>query len=570
MKLKIPSIGFIFLFLIVSVFYSCSPKEPGASEAGVAKPARSADYRDLVILFEEFREAQKPKIVEGVPDYSRAAMERQRLELEKLKGRLAAIDCGSWPITQQVDYQLVRAEMNGLDFDHRVLRPWSRNPGFYAAVEQGPTDVPAREGPVNYGTLLLWKYTYPLPDKDIAEFRMKLRAIPKLLDQARTNLVEEAKDLWFVGARKKKGEIAALTNLSSYLAEHHPDLVPDAERAKAAVEDFRAWIEEKQSVMTAPSGIGIENYNWYMKNVHLVPWTWEEQRVIVQRELDRALACLRLEENRNRKLPRLEAPATEEEYRRRLEEAADEFIAFLKREEIFTVPDYLRESLRRPTVIGDRPLEESPFVPAGAFRDFFTRVDYLDAMPMRLHGIHWFDWARIVNEPHPSPIRRVPLLYSIWDSRAEGLATAMEEMMMHAGLLDKKSPRVRELIYILMANRAARAMGDLMMHANKFSLEDAVDFGAEWTPFNWFPKEGNSVWDDAALYLNQPGYGASYVVGKASIEKLLADCSHGAGEGEFSLKKWWDTFHATGVIPVSLIRWEMTGLDDEIKQLLLH
>jgi len=26
--------------------------------------------------------------------------------------------------------------------------------------------------------------------------------------------------------------------------------------------------------MTAPSGIGVNNYNWYMKNVHLVPYTW--------------------------------------------------------------------------------------------------------------------------------------------------------------------------------------------------------------------------------------------------------------------------------------------------------
>ena len=33
--------------------------------------------------------------------------------------------------------------------------------------------------------------------------------------------------------------------------------------------------------------------------------------------------------------------------------------------------------------------------------------------------------------------------------------------MMHAGLFDKKSPRVRELIYILIANRCARGLADL-------------------------------------------------------------------------------------------------------------
>ncbi len=567
MKRNDPSIGFIVLVLIASAFYSCSPKEPGVKGAGAAETARSTEYGDLVALHKEFREAQKPNIVEGVPDYSEAAMETQRLELEKLKGRLAAIDSSSWPIAQRVDYQLVRAEMNGLDFDHRVLRPWSRNPGFYAAVEQGPTDVPAREGPVNYGTLLLWKYRFPLPAGDIPEFRTKLHAIPKLLDQARTNLVEEAKDLWFAGARKKSGEIAALSNLIAVLTEHHPDLVPDAERAKAAVEDFRAWIEEKQRTMTAPSGIGIENYNWYMKNVHLVPYTWEEQRLILELELSRALAALKLEENRNRNAPALVPPANEEEFKRRQEEADDEFIEFLQKEEIFTVPPYFRDALRRPTVIGDRPLGASRFIPADRFRDFFTIIDYSDPLPMRCHNMHWLDWAMYVHEPHADPIRREPLLYSIWDSRAEGLATAMEEMMMHAGLFDRKSPKVRELIYILVANRCARGLGDLRMHSNEFTLEQAVEFSSSWTPYNWFPKEGNSAWGDAILYLNQPGYGASYIVGKAQILKLLADSSHGMKPGEFGLKKWWDTFHATGLIPMSLIRWEMTGLDDENKKL---
>ena len=33
--------------------------------------------------------------------------------------------------------------------------------------------------------------------------------------------------------------------LAERLAEHHPDLVPIVEQAKAAVVDFQAWLEEK-------------------------------------------------------------------------------------------------------------------------------------------------------------------------------------------------------------------------------------------------------------------------------------------------------------------------------------
>ena len=96
------------------------------------------------------------------------------------------------------------------------------------------------------------------------------------------------------------------------------------------------------------------------------------------------------------------------------------------------------------------------FAPPEA-RDFFDQVDHRDPLPLRCHGSHWFDHARMLREPHASPIRRARLLYNIWDGRAEGLATGMEEMMMSAGLYDAK-PRSRELVYVLVANRAARGL----------------------------------------------------------------------------------------------------------------
>jgi len=543
----------VFVFFIIFSFFCCAPGE----EKGEA--ASSSDYEDLVKLFEEWREFQKPEIIDGVPDYTAAAMEKQRLGLKEFQDRLAAINPSSWPVSQQVDYHIVRAEMNGLDFDHRVLQPWSRNPCFYAAYYRSPSDVPALEGPWRHGTLCLWKYTFPLLDNALDDFRMHLQVIPKVLEQAKNNLTEEAKDLWFLGIRLKKKESAFLDNLALRLGSDHPDLVPDIKQAKDAVDEFRKWLEEKQRDMTAPSCIGIENYNWYMKNVHLISYTWEEQLVILQRELDRAFTCLKLEENRNRHLSELKPPNSREEYQQRFDEAVNYFMQFLQDEEIMTVPDYIQDTLKRN--VG--------FIPADELRDFFTQVDYHNSLPMRCHGTHWFDLARMKHEPHPSPIRRVPLLYNIWDSRAEGLATGMEEMMMYAGLLDER-PRARELVYILIACRAARAMGDLKMHSNEFTLEEAVDFAVKWTPRGWMPKEGNTVWVDEELYLKQPGYGTSYVVGKVHLEKLIADRAQQLGE-KFSLKQFFDQFHASGMIPLSLIRWEMMGLDDEIKELgLIH
>jgi hypothetical protein len=46
------------------------------------------------------------------------------------------MDTSSWTVPQKSDYLLVRAEANGLEFNHRVIRPWSRDPGFYAVFSQ--------------------------------------------------------------------------------------------------------------------------------------------------------------------------------------------------------------------------------------------------------------------------------------------------------------------------------------------------------------------------------------------------------------------------------------------------
>jgi len=82
---------------------------------------------------------------------------------------------------------------------------------------------------------------------------------------------------------------------------------------------------------------------------------------------------------------------------------------------------------------------------------------------------HWFELAQMREEPHESPIRRGALLYNIFDSRNEGTATGVEEMFMHLGLLEG-SPRSRELTWIMLAQRAARAISGLHLHGGGFDM----------------------------------------------------------------------------------------------------
>ncbi|MDH4045780.1 MAG: DUF885 domain-containing protein, partial [Gemmatimonadota bacterium] len=83
------------------------------------------------------------------------------------------------------------------------------------------------------------------------------------------------------------------------------------------------------------------------------------------------------------------------------------------------------------------------------------------------------------------------------------------------------------------------------------------------TPRGWLSLDGNLVRGEQHLYLQQPGYGTSYVIGKVEIEKLLAERARQLGDA-FTLRGFMDELGAAGVIPVSLIRWELTGQADEI------
>ncbi len=522
--------------------------------------ARSAEapagYDALPALFKEWRAFEPPLLRDGAPDYGVAAMAAQHAGLRALQARLRAIDPGGWPIPQQVDYHLVRAEMNGLDFNHRVLRPWERDPAFYLSAWPEQSDTPAHEGPTHHAVIDLWTYTFPLSAADEAKLAAELGTIPPLLRQARQNLTGNARELWLAGIGTMRDQVATLEDLQRRTAGAGPALTGALGAALQATQGFVAWLEEQAPTKTGPSGIGKENYTWALRNVHLIPMTWEDEVRLLQRELDRAHAALRLEEQRNRNLPPLAAIASPEEFTRRGNEAVTRYLAFLQQNEILPIRPYLDPALRA-RLGGFVPLES---------RNFFHIVTHYEPLALYTHFYHWWDIARMQAEPHPSPIRRGPLLFNVFAARSEGLATGVEEMMMHAGLYDDQ-PRVREIVWIMLAQRAARGLGSLYVQANDFTLQQGRDYHVEWTPRGWMRKDLDLLGFEQQLYLRQPGYGSSYITGKYQIERLLTERSHQLGAA-FKLSDFFAELDAAGVIPVSLIRWQMTGKDDEIRALL--
>jgi len=526
---------------------------------------QASTYSALVALFTDWRAFEEPPRVGAVPDYSAATSARRLTALTAMQARLRAIDTTGWSIKEQVDWHLVRAEMNGMQYNLTVLKPWARDPAYYASVRPAESDTPAEEGPTIHGAIRLWKYSVwprtvldvavPLSADESRRLAGELRTIAPLLTQARRNLAgATARDLWVGGVRAFEEQAEVLEQLGTRVGANEAELQRVIAEARSATLYFAQWLRDESPKRTGPSGVGKAQYTWFLRNVLLLPLTWDEEVAITRRELARSHASLRLEETRNAALPPQAAAATPEAYTALQDRSISRYLQFMREKRILTMEPWMERALRE---------RMGGFVPP-ASRNFFSEGNHRDPIPLWTHLYHWWDNMRIRVAPHASPIRRGPLLYNVWLSRSEGMATVMEEWMMHAGLYDD-SPRSREIVWIMLSARAARGLGNLYAHSNELTMAQAADFHVSWTPRGWMRRDPLLGFEQH-LYLRLPGYGASYVTGGRLLEETMAMRARQLGDA-FTMQSFFDEVNGAGMIPVSLIHWELTGDDRMIREL---
>ena len=86
-------------------------------------------------------------------------------------------------------------------------------------------------------------------------------------------------------------------------------------------------------------------------------------------------------------------------------------------------------------------------------------------------------------------------------------------------------------------------------------------------PRGWMRDDLDLLGFEQLLYLRQPGYGTSYVTGKYLIERLSGEMGSNSG-GAIKLSDFFGQLDEQGVIPVSLIHWQLTGNDEQIRALM--
>ncbi|NNK32422.1 MAG: DUF885 family protein [Xanthomonadales bacterium] len=523
-------------------------------------PAGSGGYGDLVVLLDEFLEWKDPQgaaprqiirdvagqAIEPVPDFSDAALAERRQQMRRFQQRIDDMNVAAWGRDRQADYLAVRSRLDQEDFVLSRFRPWSRDPGFYV------------------DRMLRVTFTgLPVAGAARDELLARLRAIPVLVAQAQSRLDEVAADYADLAIHNltqadgvghgypyrstpPAGVLGWYDDLAERAAVQQPELMPDIEAARAAVAGFHGWLRENRTGWTARAGVGKPAFDWYLKHVKLMPWTSDELVLLGRRELDRLWAAYGLERHRNRGLPELAPAASAEEYQARIDATDAHIRTFLSEQDIITVPDDIG-------VLDTN----APWIVRPGGRNFWEEIQFRDPHPDHLHAVipgHRFDGILADRDDHPVRSK----IYS--SSRVEGWATYLEEAMLQAGLFEDY-PRVRELIQIFGIFRAARVPADVWLQAGEKSVREVVDYWLERVPY----LDENVARVDAEIYLRRPpGYGIGYTIGALQVQRLLADVKRQRGE-VFSLREFHDTLMDSGRLPLSLLRWEMTGLDDEVR-----
>ena len=275
---------------------------------------------ELVTLAEEFRQFRSPvfpsrksrsvRSVVGVPDYAGEVRE-QREGLPRFQARLQAIDPRDLPVHDQLDYLLLRAEMDYVDWQHQVLRETVKNPFLY--VEQAFNGVRAEIG--TYRSAKVVPFSEEKADALIDAFA---RTGP-IVEQAPENLVvaEAAPEFGQRVVRELKNIREKYQASATLMAQHVPQsrrdrLIATAEQAAVALETYGKWVEANLPQMKGQPHVGRENLEWYLKRIYFVPWSYDELLLMGQLEEQRFRMMIEIEEKKNRGLKPLTMPTSAE------------------------------------------------------------------------------------------------------------------------------------------------------------------------------------------------------------------------------------------------------------------
>lgn len=562
---------------LVALTLCASLKEGRAeSKTPFSLEALANDFWQWRARYQPFSKDDIPRIerpleeTAGSRDWSASSIAKQKAILEDFEKQWKQLDPSGWSVARQVDYRLMGSALARVRWELEINPRWQRDPSFY--LDQSLTAL--LEALVQPPPFDAWR------SREIVN---RMQEIPRIIDDGKANLhaVRPFAALAIGDLQRIRPELEQVEREVAPMlhdrASGNMQLVAEfkaaTENAILTLESYRTWLQAQLDTMPDDAAVGRENYEFFLHQVALLPYSPEQLLPISRQEWDRSVAFEQYEKQRNHGLPELKIAGNLQEQIQRSKRDELAIRKFLEDKGILTVPENIRHYTIQPmpgyleALAGFGELDDFTgpsrlnddgvrwLSPPSPQLGYFWLATAKDPRPDMVHeGVPGHYFQMCLSWQHSDPIRR-----HYYDSGAnEGIGFYAEEMMLQAGLFDD-SLRTREIIYNFMRLRALRVEVDVKLALGSFTIAQAADYLAQHVPMDKKTAEA-----EAALFATTPGQAISYQIGKSQILHFLADTKLAQGD-KFSLRAFHNFLWRNGNLPIALQRWEYLGEDDDIR-----
>jgi uncharacterized protein (DUF885 family) len=536
--------------------------------------AAPADLRTTAHEYYQWRDAADPVTTSDqgehrydsrLTDFRMSEVLRRREHIRDLLGSVSKIVPEGWSKDDRVDLILFQSQLAGADFFGRQLDPESSNPQIYV-------DVCAN------AIFSLLKKDYAPPRTRGRAATARLEQMPALLQTARTNLTKPVKlyaSLAIDAAREGDDlyTVSLMTLTPGMSPAERKRLESARDKAVKALHDYADWLQARLSGMPDWKPMGETQYNYLLKHVLLLPFDAHDIAHLGEVELARyrALEAMLKDPSLASPDPKRAAhvPKDQAQFLASYESRLKEIVAFLKANQLVTIPDYIGAFEIRELPAAFKPTAPGGFMnPPGLYDkdpvgfyfiptynpnsgNFYIRAAIEDPRPILAHeGIPGHFLQLSIANHLPDEIRR----QQGDNVFAEGWALYGEEMLSREGLYPENSAAQAQVLR-LARYRSARIGVDVNLHTGRWSFEQAVTYFMEGGGLDREAAEG-----EAAGAATSPTQKISYITGKWQIMRLLGRYRDRQGSN-FRLGAFHDQLISYGTLPLAVIEYLM--LDDD-------
>lgn len=542
-----------------------------------AAPPQSTAYQQRLVSLERaymdwsFQENPTSATDAGIHTYDDRLADfspaTQAAEMKKLRGfrnELSALQpAAGTDAHANVDYLLVRSDIEGDWWQRTFLRGLQRNPSIY-------------EGECSNGIFSIVKRQYASDEVRLHAAIARLRACPRVLQQGRVNLTDTVREFAQIASEDiRDGDSLYTTTLDEVARDTPAQTRAELAQAQAvaldALHQYRAWLDARMNTFHAGGfAVGRKQYDWYLRRVLMLPYDSGQVAAIGSLELARDRT---LETWENARDPALPAPSPAPTFSSKAaflsyyEQSLAKIIAFINARQIVTIPSYIGPFhivevpkalaatypggfMNPPGMFSTDP-QGFYFVPdfSASNQSFFVEQARQSVLPLLGHeGIpgHFMQFS--IAYHNPDYIRHVQ-----GDGVfAEGWAFYGEEMLMREGLYED-DPGARKQVIHLMRHRATRIGVDVGLATGAMSLPQAIAYFEKNAGIDYDTARG-----EATRFAMGPGQAIDYQIGKTQIETLqtLVENREGAS---FTQRSFHDRLLSYGTVPYSTVRYEWLG-----------